>query len=354
MNLFNLQSNPTTFPSGTNIKFSSFAAPLAQPISNRHEIVDVVNDYKWTKTLKEGREYTPFLRLREMYVTRSAFFSNLSYAANVFTDTTEVMTDIQGKIGERIPLVGDYIKRGADSAGDIAKQLGDFAGGPGDRLNNEKHLTPYYNLYGVEQSGFIYKIPYLEDTIKGTGSSWGGSSGSGDSINKLVTGTAAKLFSAAGAIEEGYTMEFAKGYSVPKDGPSVSTTIYLDNTKDISDSDKDTSWNRNWQLIYLLTYQSLPNRKTRFINQPPTIYELTLDGIQYLPYCFTSKMSVKGLGVRKRKKVSYSLDGNIVEAWTTIPEVYELSIEWQSLVTDTKNLYYESLKKKGVNFKLED
>ena len=47
-------------------------------IPDGSSVVDIVKDYKWTKTKRgsEGREGTPTLELEEFYVTVPAFFAN--------------------------------------------------------------------------------------------------------------------------------------------------------------------------------------------------------------------------------------------------------------------------------------
>lgn len=329
MNLFRLDNQePLSYPDGQKFKTAVANAPIAKPLGSG--TIDVVNDFKWTKTLKEGRVDVPFMRLREKYVNRSSFLSNLAYAANVFVDTTQIATKAIGNVGSNIPIVGDYIKKGSKGFGDALKNTTEFV----DLTNPKtpKHLQSYYNLYGTKDSGFVYNIPYLEDDWKSTQSKWGAG---------MIEGLAKNLFSFTKAIVEGFSMESAKSYEYPEGGPTVSTTIFLDNTKDISDG-RLPSWQQNWQLIFLLVYQNLPNRLNRFLAQPSALYELRMSGLHYYPYCYIPELQVKCHGVRKQKVVTYQLDADIKEVKTLIPEVYELNLKFTSLIPESKNLFYES------------
>lgn len=343
MNIFKLDNEePLTYPDGMAFKTAVSNAPIAKPINGKEATIDIVNNFKWTKTLKEGRVDVPFMRLREKYVNRSSFISNLAYAANVFVDTTQIATKAIGDVGSNIPVVGDYIKKGSKNFSEALDTATDFV----DLTNPEtpKHLQSYYNLYGTKDSGFIYNIPYLQDEWKATQSKWG---------SGMAEGLAEGLFSLTKAIVEGFSMESAKSYEYPDAGPTISSTIFLDNTKDINQDGNAPSWQQNWQLIFLLVYQNLPNRFNRFLAQPSALYELRMKGLYFLPYCYIPELQVKCHGVRKEKVVTFQLNNSTETVKTLIPEVFELNLKFTSLIPESKNLLFESYKNR-VNVTLEE
>ena len=335
MNIFKLDNKtPLTYPDGIAFKTAVFNAPIAKPVNGTEGTIDVVNDFKWTKTLKEGRVDVPFMRLREKYVTKSSFISNLKYAANVFVDTTQLATKALGDVGRDLPVVGDFIKTGTEGFSKFTKDKSQDLGlGAPDSV--PQHLKSYYNLYGTKDSGFVYNIPYLQDDWKSTQSKWGAG---------MEEGLAKNLFSLAAAIVEGFSMESAKSYQYQESGPSVSATIFLDNTKDINQDKGGPSWQQNWQLIFLLVYQNLPNRLNRFLAQPSALYDLRMEGLYYLPYCYIPELQVKCHGVRKQKTVTYTLNDETQTVNTLIPEVFELNLKFTSLIPESKNLMFESYK----------
>ena len=334
MKIFKLDNKtPVTFSDGTVAKTAINNAPIAKPVNGTEGTIDVVNDFKWTKTLKEGRVDVPSMRLVEKYPSRSSFLSNLAYAANVFADSVEISEDLIGKYGSEIPVIGEYIQRGTKSFGDAMRNVENKFNL--DNPDTPRHLKSYYNLYGTKPSGFIYSIPYLQDDWKATESTWG----SGSEVE-----FAKQMFGVTSLIVEGFSMEAAKSYKYPDSGPTISTTIFLDNTKDINQDNNNVSWQKNWELIFLLVYQNLPNRFNRFIAQPTALYELRMKGVYYFPYCYIPQLQVKCHGVRKQKTVSYTLNEETKTVTTLIPEVFELNLKFTSLIPDSKNLMFESYK----------
>ena len=346
MNLFNLeQIEEATLAGDVVISGNQSVAPILKTVSPAGQSIDVVNDFKWTKTLKEGRADVPTLLLKEMTVTRSSFIGNLQYAANVFVDASQNALDALKDV--KLPeFVGKYVNRdtiekASDNLNRVAREK--FRTGLGKYELKNRHLNPYFNLYGTELTNFRYRLPYIVEDWKATQSEWG---------DGIFAGAAATLFSFASYIEEGFSMESAKSYTYPKTGPSRSFRFFLDNTRDISDGE-DSSWNKNWQFVFMLTYSQLPNRKSRFQSIPPSVYEANIPGLLYYPYSYISSMEVVNHGVRKSKQVTYLLNGEQKTAQTIIPEAYEVKINLQSMLAETQNLYFESLRP-GAKIRLEE
>ena len=51
MNIFKLDNQePLTYPDGMAFKTAVSNAPIAKPINGKEATIDVVNNFKWTKT----------------------------------------------------------------------------------------------------------------------------------------------------------------------------------------------------------------------------------------------------------------------------------------------------------------
>mgnify|MGYP000330064829 CR=1 FL=1 len=101
---------------------------------------------------------------------------------------------------------------------------------------------------------------------------------------------------------------------------------------------------KNWQLIYLLTYQNRPNRRTRDLIDPPCLYEVMLPGVKYMPYAFISRMSVNFLGSRRSYYIKIpSVGGGTSRIQTIIPEAYDRSITFTRLIAESQNFLYHML-----------
>ena len=57
---------------------------------------------------------------------------------------------------------------------------------------------------------------------------------------------------------------------------------------------------RNWQLLFLLTYQNRPNRIDRVQIAPPKIYEAMIPGVWYCRHAYISNLSVDFVGNRRK------------------------------------------------------
>lgn len=344
-------------------------APRAVPYGSEAEtfifeekndkIINVSKEYKWTRTLKEGRENIPNIILEERHVDKSSTLSNILYFGHAAIDAGDQVEEFLA--GEGLKIGGS--KEAEDELGnDLAKQLAEkFLKGKhastkkkfltGDPLAKDeggvKYLEPYNNLYYSTRTGFKYIFPYLENDWKTTQSQW-------DSSGGVVNFLASTLIGTVGIFKEGFSLESAQSYKYPSNGSSIKFSIQLDNTLDLNfDNENESSWQKNWQLIFLLSYQNLGNRETRFYVRPSHLYRVDIEGLAFFPYCYISSLQVKMLGNRKLKPVSYILhphESNPEEkiANTLIPEVYELDIELTSMLPETQNLFFHSINKNVV------
>ena len=70
--------------------------------------------------------------------------------------------------------------------------------------------------------------------------------------------------------------------------------IYTNNFEDVS---------KNWQLIFLLLYQQLPNRENKVRVEPPAIYEIEIPGVFYTPFGFIRNISIQNRGAVREMRI---------------------------------------------------
>ena len=130
-----------------------------------------------------------------------------------------------------------------------------------------------------------------------------------------------------------------------------STTInfILDNTYDsFTDKEGVPSYQKNWELIFLLLYQNLPNKRNRLFFDPPVIYRADVPGVFHYLYSYMSKLEVTALGNTQPRKISLNIKDNKESTdnkqstETLIPEAFNVSITLESLLPETKNLFLNS------------
>ena len=333
-------------------------------------LVDVVNDFKWTKTKRGsvGRKGTPTLDLQEFYVTVPAFFSNLNVAKQIATNAGSAITaalegivEMTGAPASITKLINDSkeLGRKGDKLADegmagIRKSFG--AEESATSFNGLKYLKAYEHLYGVKRSNFIYKLPYLEDSYKKVSNTWGTGTGALNQGLQGIVDTITKGFSFAAP---GVGIDWSKSFEYGTDGPSHTVKFFLDNTKDADYTGEGAeidewagtatrraipNYETNFRLVYLLLYQNMPNRLNRLALVPPVIYRAKLPGVFSYRYSFLSSLEVNMIGIRKTKTIpDFITTENNKAIDVVIPEGYEITLTLQSLLPETQNLYFDAI-----------
>lgn len=382
---FKLNSSPEvkdkiTGSSLINNISTSTMAPLPEPTIGSG-IINVSKSFKWTKTQRNNlNDYLdsniPVIHLKEYYVTQPGFLSNVQNIYNSVSFKT-----IAGAVAAAIPddsavgvaiesaksLLGNTEQSEAfqDSLGQNIEDLGKFLKNSnlisqGIDTGSSSYMKSYENIYGVYPTKFKYIMPYFVGEWKEVNNKWGdealgGGIGNTPIIGNLF-GSAKKTLSMfsdiASTFSTGFGMDFAKSYSYPTEGPGTSFELILDNTYDSHhDSRMGKSYQHNWELIFLLLYQNLPNRKNKLFFDPPVIYKAQVPGVLTYLYSYISSINVQSIGNRQPKDVSiYIQDENgsleLKQFKTLIPEAFKVTINLKSLLPESKNLFLDSLDNK--------
>lgn len=380
--LFKLNDNPellhkTALASVVNnVSQEESMAPLPEPIER--QMINICKNFKWTKTLRKEVDPTtiPGFYMKEYYVTQPAFVSNLrnigdaiiNAGTNLFNTSTSFANDQVRELMGNGEVYDEYIGDNVERATSVASGIGNFStnlidsiskkvgGGGSIGVGNKKYMKMYENIYGVLESGFRYKFPYFKNTFKSSNSSYndvGGPSrpGSEDSGKAgKIAGKAYDMLSTISSIGSqftmGFQMDFAKAYNYGTSGPSTTISLYLDNTFDssIDGSRGPNPWQKNWELIFLLLYQNLPNRRNKVFFDPPVIYKCNIPGVLTYIYSYIKDINIECVGNRRVLPVFYG-NGNETSD-TLIPEAYNVTFTVESLLPESKNLFLSSLDSK--------
>jgi hypothetical protein len=333
-------------------------------------LVDVVNDFKWTKTKRGsvGREGTPTLDLQEFYVTVPAFFSNLNVAKQIATNAGAAIGAVIDGIVEMTGApasVTNVITEAKEGASAFDKGVDEGLAGIRKSFGGQdsatsfdglKYLKAYEHLYGVKRSNFIYKLPYLEDSYKKVSNTWGTGTGA---LNQGLQGAVDMIAKGFSFAAPGVGIDWSKSFEYGTDGPSHTVKFFLDNTKDADYTGEGAeidewagtatrraipNYETNFRLVYLLLYQNMPNRLNRLALVPPVIYRAKLPGVFSYRYSFLSSLEVNMIGIRKTKTIpDFITTENNKDINVVIPEGYEITLTLQSLLPETQNLYFDAI-----------
>lgn len=332
-------------------------------------IINVVNDFQWT-TSPQGASYrqeVPRIELREKRLKTNAIIAAAAYYLMSASGTI-------GSLGNRLNSVlsgsrwGQTISNLLGNAGSAsANFLGSLGGSSGnssfdssiissatklftnadlssilttqlDGLNSEL-LRPYEGLYITEDTGFRYLLPYFDDSqtlvsnaFSTNDDMFGPSSLLGKAVSKIRSATEA-LAKLAYFTEPGLYIEKPKFYNFKSSGDKISFTFPLINTGWSTYDDVKL----NWQLAFLLSYQNVPNRRTRELIDPSVIYEVSIPGVKYIPYAYIQSLKIDYLGSRRQMNLEVPGRSGTKTVTTIVPEAYVITINLEGLVAETQN-----------------
>ena len=308
-------------------------------LSKKVPVIDVVSDFVWTASpVKESKDTIPVMYLTELRQAQNSIVSSALYYINAFTNspisrdaqqaldwlTTKIVgapsatgeTDTDSIISSLKKRVDDLIKSGADS-----QLLGEY-------------LKSYIGIYITEPTGFKYSLPFFEGTPHDIRNSWGSSLQSKFLYSSMLEKGMEWVDRAAATLNimtPGTYIEKPKYFQYPGEGESLTVKLPLLNT--LKKNDK-VPYQQNYELLWILAYQNKPYRTSFSRILPPKLYNVSIPGVKYMPYAYISKMDVNFLGTRRQLPVN-TPKGEVI---TSIPEAYEVSITFTSLIADTGNL----------------
>ena len=151
--------------------------------------------------------------------------------------------------------------------------------------------------------------------------------------------SANELAYAVNIAQPGVFIEKPKYFQGAEEGASHTVKFPLSNTVRRGEV---SPIQQNYELLWLLTFQNKPYKTSFGRTPPPKLYEVACPGQFSLPYAYISEMSVNFIGTTRNVKVSVP-SGNgegIIGSKTVntpVPEAYEVSITFQSLIGDYGN-----------------
>ena len=330
---------------------------------------NVHGEFNWALNLgsnaNDVRQYVPRIELKEYALTSSSqlnafklFLSQTQSQLNL-TGTTNVLSKITTNVASL--LAKGVIKSNANAylgPDNGAAQPGGFS-----------ETDPYYGLYQGKETGNMYYLPYLNpQSMTSNLGSWKGIDGNtmAETISKVAgiatlgktygpggeelikemqklgvplptLGEAANV--TAGFASPGISKETIKAFTPKDEGDAITTTFYLFNTENVNDL------YNNWLFLYTLTYQNLPNRISLSRMDPPCIYTVTVPGFKRFPVAVISSLNVENVGTTRLLNINNGKIVSVDEATKNgdvkiIPEAYKVTITIQSLLTNTRNLFY--------------
>ena len=347
----------------------------------------VKESFSWTLNQnKEIRSWVPGVYLTQYNLTRSGEFGSLQNTLLGVVES-QVATAVLGAAGAGVlanavaavvPGTRTFIE---STAGRGAVAVGGAVGALAIRsaVAESTVYAPYSNLYPAEKTGFEYILPYLNtENMTEQAGSWRpamegnftsaisrvaeaglseipGIGTAGAAALTRITGGAFRNLEAISNLDiaiagsaPGVAQEKIKVFAPNDSGDSINLSFYLYNTETPEDI------RNNWEFLFNLTYQNLPNRKSINRLDPPCVYEVVVPGYKRFPVAVIDTLKVTNLGTTRLVDINTGeIQSPGAAAGNTnvkiIPEAYKIDIKITSLLINSRNLYYSAYKSTPVN-----
>jgi hypothetical protein len=326
--------------------------------------IDVVNNFWWTYSnpkTSEGqlqRAEVPRIELNEKKIEVNAIVNQALY----FTGTgIQKLQDGASAVANALegidnPVFKEAGQKAAGAFNSGKNALNSIKNTVNKITNTEQYygqltgvLAPYDGLYFSKPTGWTYNLPYFDNTLNDVGNAFGESSQAVGQLFQSYTQGIEEAITLANTLmgKPGTYIEKTKFFQFPDQGDPITFSFPLINTGSVTFDDVV----KNWQLVYLLTYQNRPSRISRDLIEPSVIYEVNIPGIKYTPYAYMSKLNIQFIGSRRSIAIPLNVNSGSgtspVEIDTIVPDAYQVTITLQSLVAETKNFMYSSLTNKN-------
>lgn len=359
---FTAQISPETVLSNSTRPIQTL--PVRNAISDpASETIDIVRDFDWTLSTNKRQliHQIPYVVLREFKLTASnavdsAFnacsviaqgvrdtssaLSNTAAGAVARTTATDLMSWINDKFGtdaKLSELMSSETTRGIIEQAERAR-LGLeklFAEQPSVGYSDE-FQSIFNNLYSRKSTGVSYRFPHFAENFLSVTNTFSETSdtatGNAAIAIEKVMGESAKAIPSL--LTPGVYVQSPKFYNFNNEGPAITVSFTLYNTI------TEDAYADNSKFIQQFLIKNQPRRFTKVVAEPPCIYEVTIPGKVYYPYCYISQFNVTQVGTKR------IIQDN--EQTEIIPEGYQIDITIQSLTMDASNFYETQMHRHGI------
>lgn len=320
--------------------------------------VNIKDEHHWTESPMTARGEVPVLSLKEYDVLQNAGVNQILQNMGVTLGSVDAASQ---NLNQLVDFFMGMSKDGGleEARKMIMSKADSFETTEGavtiadNILGSADPMQVYKGLYSRSQTGFKYSLPYMEDMqFKTSGGftedphSMGGFMGMMNDASEFMAKFSGAL--AGRFLEPGRYIEKPKNFTFDGRQKSYTVKFPLFNTKSYNEVIK------NWQFLFLITYQNTPGRVTKDVIQPPVQYEAYIPGSWYSRYTSITDMTVNFKGARREMQLpvpfldrtttdgsDWLLQKRMIRA--IIPDAYEVSLTLTEIFGETQNTLYHML-----------
>lgn len=325
----------------------------ASPADTTVRVINVVRDYDWTLSMNRYAlaDTIPYIKMREFDIVSSniatsmyATLGTLSVALNANKEILSKGLNASGlseQAKQTLSSGGKKITETVSSLLPAQLKKEDY----GVEWGNGDLAATYGGLYLRQPTNMQYVLPYFTKTMTNLQNSFNDSADAGaTTITSKLFGKAAEDVSRAvneaatlpSLVEPGVYIERPKFFQFGGSVVLIEFSFTLFNTV------TNESYLRNSDLIKKLLLKNLPQRVDKIVIYPPAIYEVTIPGRAFYPYCYIDHLSVSHEGTKRIIQVQGRDE--------IVPDAYVVTITIKSLTSDSSNFYVPQTGNAGIDF----
>lgn len=319
-------------------------------LKSSRRVVDVVNDFSWyagPKATADALNKVPCVFLTEREQLLSSLISGSLYYLNASAEATKQFSAssfLTSSLGKLLKDSADTFKKSQTDLGNfITTQQERFSGSASDQaLLANNNLKSLLGIYFTKPTGFQYRLP-IYNGYGDTSSAWSeaGDSSGGSKIRDIVDkvqGVIEEISAVVNFAQPGVYIEPPQYFQGAETGRTETITFPLANT---IRRGTVSPVQQNYELLWLLAFQNRPYKTSFSRTPPPKIYSVAVPGQFSMPYAYISNMSVGFSGTIRKSSVFVpsGSSGTIgsKQITTPVPEAYQVSISFTSLIGDYGN-----------------
>jgi hypothetical protein len=327
--------------------------------SSSFHMYDVIRDFDWTTSnVNQIYDEVPYILLQEFKIAANSQMASLITNAMLMPDvlqSSKASVDaFSSAIAEKAKNTfkdrpfSNFMNGMKKTAGDVSKKIGEGIDTSTQKMQEQfskldnttdkwadQNLAAMYKfLYIRKPTDRWYKFPYFASQYYNLTNSFESADGSGNpeagTLENLMGGNAdvlkdiGKYANITALTEPGSYTQKTKFYKFRDEGPKFTVKFLLYNTIN------EDAFVRNNIFLQTLIIQNTPHRHNRLLVDPPCIYEVTIPGRGFYPFCSISNITIAYKGVQR---IIGSDGGKDI----IVPDAFDVTLDLESLTSDVNN-----------------
>jgi hypothetical protein len=320
---------------------------------------DVIRDFDWTTSnVNQIYDEVPYILLQEFKIAANSQMASLITNAMLMPDVLEsskasvdafssaladkaksTMNDrpfskFMDAMKKTAGGVSEKVSKGIAKSSKAMEEQFSKLDNTTDKWSDQNLAAMYKFLYIRKPTDRWYKFPYFNTNYYNITNSFDSSDGSHNpeagtlenimQANSEFLKDVGKYANLTALTEPGSYTQKTKFYKFSDAGPKFSVKFVLYNT--ISED----AFVKNNIFLQTLIIQNTAHRHNRLLVDPPCIYEVTVPGRGFYPFCSINNISIAYRGVQR--VIGGDSGKDII-----VPDAFEVTIDLESLTSDVNN-----------------